>query len=503
MRCEEPTVSEPISDLSFAALWEGAADAYPQRPASICDGEAVTWGQFERRAACLASLFAEHGVGDGDAVALYLRDGTAALESQFAAFKVGASPVPVATRYTTDDLVAILAATKAKVVVFQATYSMRLWEIKDRLADVRLWIQVSDGTEALMAFAQDYERSIRDHEPRARMATGTGEFLALSAGSSGAPHVVAHRASAFLAELLRLGSAWHDTARVESLADALAQIAARRRAPISVVPGSLMHGPAMWLGALLPLALGGAVVSTSKLDFDPVRALALVEDHRATDLYIGGEAQARELLGALDQAERRGTPFDLHALKRIVSSGCVWLPESRARLREHHDMRLVDVLMAAEGVIGVALDDSQSPHQAGAFRPWPGVEVSASAPGGVVAAAGPTGDIAGFEGAETLYWQGRGERWLDRDGARVHAEALERALLSHDDVWDALVVPGEGRFDALVSVRGDAADVEPSLQAIMADHGNLHLVERVVRYSSGKPNLKWGRGEILRFDASK
>ena len=37
----------------------------------------------------------------------------------------------------------------------------------------------------------------------------------------------------------------------------------------SVVGCPLMHGTGMWLGAFLPLLLGGSVITTKNLGFDP------------------------------------------------------------------------------------------------------------------------------------------------------------------------------------------------------------------------------------------
>ena len=47
---------------------------------------------------------------------------------------------------------------------------------------------------------------------------------------------------------------------------------------------------------------GGTVVTTSKLGLDPHLLWGLVEEHRVSNLVIVGDAFARPLLAALDEA---------------------------------------------------------------------------------------------------------------------------------------------------------------------------------------------------------
>ena len=55
----------------------------------------------------------------------------------------------------------------------------------------------------------------------------------------------------------------------------------------------LMHGTGMWLGSMLPLMLGGTVVTTPKLGLDPDLLWGLVEQHGVTDLVIVGDVLDR------------------------------------------------------------------------------------------------------------------------------------------------------------------------------------------------------------------
>ena len=89
----------------------------------------------------------------------------------------------------------------------------------------------------------------------------------------------------------------------------------------SLVGCPLMHGTGMWLGAFLPLNLGGTVITTPNLGFDANQLWAQVEDKNVTNVVIVGDAFAKPMLDALDIAKSVGKPFDISSLKTIISSG--------------------------------------------------------------------------------------------------------------------------------------------------------------------------------------
>ena len=61
-------------DFHFATAWETVADLYPNRTAAICDGHAVSWRDFEQRAARIAGLLQAHGLGANSKAGMYLHN---------------------------------------------------------------------------------------------------------------------------------------------------------------------------------------------------------------------------------------------------------------------------------------------------------------------------------------------------------------------------------------------------------------------------------------------
>ena len=138
-----------------------------------------------------------------------------------------------------------------------------------------------------------------------------------------------------------------------------------------------MHGTGMWLGTLLPMLCGGSVVTISKLGLDPDALFREVETHRVTDLTIVGDAFAKPMLGALDTARDRGTPYDLTSLKRIISSGVMWSAEVKQGLLKHHDMMLMDTMGSTEGGMASAVSTRDTGAQTAKFQLSEGVRVFA------------------------------------------------------------------------------------------------------------------------------
>jgi hypothetical protein len=64
---------------------------------------------------------------------------------------------------------------------------MRIWEIREKLPKVKLWLQVDDGTESLLHGALDYERTLRAaHRHRAFRGLVT-TFICCTPAAHGMP----------------------------------------------------------------------------------------------------------------------------------------------------------------------------------------------------------------------------------------------------------------------------------------------------------------------------
>ena len=536
-----------MSDFHFATLWEAVADQFPQRQAGICDGQGISWRDYEQRASRIAALLQAHGLGADAKAGLYLHNSNYYHEAQFGIFKVGGCPINVNYRYKADELVYLLDNADVEAIFFQACYAMRIWEIKDRLPKVKLFVQISDGTEALLDFAVDYERAVRDNEPAPRIERDPESvYLFYTGGTTGLPKGVMYPVGGFANFFLEMGAQGRGLTPPRNMAEYPDFLASIEAAPITVVGCPLMHGTGMWLGGFLPHLLGGTSVTTAKLGLDPDRLWGLVETHRATELIIVGDAFAKPLLEALDFAKRRGTPYNLSSLTQIASSGVMWSEETKQALLAHHDMVLADIMGSTEGGMGSSITTRETGVETARFALNDGVKVITDAGEEVEAGSGQIGKIAtssfvplGYykdpeksaatfkeidgvrysfpgdyatveaDGSITLL--GRGSVCINTAGEKVFPEEVEEAVKRHADVYDCLVVGvaddkfGE-RVVALYSSQAetppDDADVLETARTHLAGYKapkQAYLVPEVRRAANGKADYKWARKEADRL----
>ncbi len=528
-------------DFHFATAWEAVADAFPERVAVITDGRKTRWQEMDERAARIARLLTDHGLGKDSKVGLYLHNRTEYLEAQFGVFKMRGCPINVNYRYKADELVYLLDNADAEAVVYQASYAMRIWEIRDRLPRVKVFIQVDDGTEALLDGAVDYEASIARLAPLPRTPRDPGDvYMLYTGGTTGLHKGVMYPGGEFCHFLIAMGAMGRETAPPANLAEYPDFLAGVEKPPTTVVACPLMHGTGMWLGAMAPMLAGGTVVMTSQLGLDPDRLWGLVEEHAATDLVIVGDAFARPLLAALDEAEKRGHPYDLGSLERITSSGVMWSAEIKQGLLRHHDMVLNDIMGSSEGGMGSSVTTRENTAATASFQLNEGVAVITDdgrhvQPGsgemGKLATSGFVplgyykdpeksaetfreidgvrysfpGDYATVEADGSITLLGRGSVCINTAGEKVFPEEVEEAVKQHPAVEDCLVVgvPDE-RFGERVVAVASYRSGESCDEAAVIDFTREHLasykvpkqvlfVDHVQRAPNGKADYKWAK----------
>ena len=528
-------------DFHFATAWEVVADRFPDRPAVICDGAVRSWSGYEDRAARIARALEDAGLGSGSKVGLYLHNSNEYQEAQFGIFKIRGCPINVNYRYKADELVYLLDNADAEAVVYQACYAMRIWEIRERLPNVKAWIQVDDGTEALLTGAIDYESAILKNAPAERIERDPNDiYMLYTGGTTGMPKGVMYPVGQFAMMFTAMGAMGRGLTPPTTLAEYPALLDAIEEPPITVVACPLMHGTGAWIGGFAPMLMGGTVVTTAKLGLDPDRLWSFVETHRATDMVIVGDAFAKPLLAALDEAEARGNPYDLSSLKQIASSGVMWSAENKEGLLRHHDMMLADFMGSSEGGMGSSVSSRDARPTTAKFELNEGTKVIADdgtevAPGsgdiGRLATSGLVplgyykdpeksaatfqeidgvrysfpGDYATVEADGTITLLGRGSVCINTAGEKVFPEEVEEVVKRHAAIFDCLVVGvpddrfGE-RIVAVASVADGESTDEDSVLEFTREHlagyktpRHVLLVDLVRRAPNGKADYKWAK----------
>jgi acyl-CoA synthetase (AMP-forming)/AMP-acid ligase II len=115
------------------------------------------------------------------------------------------------------------------------------------------------------------------------------------------------------------------------------------------------------------------------------------------------------------------------------------------------------------------------------------------------------GDLATVEADGTITVFGRGAVCINSGGEKIFPDEVERAAKSHPDVYDAVIVgvPDERwgeRVAAVVQPRPGATLTLEGLAAhcrtLVAGYKvprEMHVVERILRHPSGKPDYPWAK----------
>jgi fatty-acyl-CoA synthase len=537
--------------MNLATVWEAVAATVPDSPATIHRDQVRTWQEFEARAARLAAVLDDAGVGHDSKVALYLHNGPEYLEATFAAFKVRAATVNVNYRYLESELEYLFDNSDAEVVVVGAELISRLEQLRHRLAKVRRYVCVgADESHPCPDWALDYEHALATHEPMAPIErSGDDLWLLYTGGTTGMPKGVMwpHRS------LLGTAAATFAIVKAPVPTD-VAQVAAvartfdERHKAVRLLPAApLMHGTSA-ITSLAVLSTGGCVVTLASRSFDAHELCRAVQDHRVTQLTIVGDAFAKPILAALEDAAAVGEPYDLSSLKVIVSSGVMWSQQTKDALLEWTGATLADTLGSSEGV-GFASSVARRGQAAPTARfslgeharvfTEDGTEVApGSGERGLMAVGGPIpigyykdpdktagtfrtfagrvwsvpGDYATVEADGTIRLLGRGSACINTAGEKVYPEEVEETLKLHDAVLDANVVGvaddkwGQS-VNAVVSLAAGLAPDQLPTPAQLIEHTRAHLagykcpkrvvvVDHVERGPNGKPDYRWATGVV-------
>jgi len=535
--------------LNLAAIHEAIAAIAPDRECLIFRDRRFSWSQTTDRTRRLASVLRAHGLGchrerselenwesGQDHIALYLHNGNEYLEGMLGAFKARCAPFNVNYRYVEEELLYLFDNADAKAVVYHACFAPTLAHIRDRLPQVRLWLQVQDGSgEALLPGALDYEQALADAKPDVPVGLSSDDlYILYTGGTTGMPKGVLWRQEdIFLA-------AMGGPIPPRTLTEAVER--ARNPGPRSLPAPPFMHGAAHWV-AFNVWSIGGTIVvhsEPSKLDPDDI--WSTIERERVNLLTIVGDAFGRPLV---DQLAKKH--YDLSSLMLVTSGGAILTASLKDEfLRALPQVRVLDALGSSEtGAQASQFSDKDNKATTGDFAVAPGnvvlkenlsglVEVGSDEIGWLAregniplgyfkdaektARTFPTlggkrysvpGDRAAFDTDGKLRLLGRDSVCINSGGEKIFAEEVEHALKHHPDVYDCVVVgtphPRWGQqVTALVKVREGKRGDEESLLNTAAEHIAAYklpkvfvFVDEMVRAPSGKADYRWAKARAL------
>lgn len=274
--------------------------------ALVYEGERIGAADFERRWRRSAAALRAAGIGDGDVVALLMRNSPMAIELMMAVRHLGAQWCPVNWHFRDDEVNHVLANSGAKALVADAALlaalpalvpgGARVWSVRGTQPGVPAWEAERDAA----APCEDPPAP-----PRGAMF--------YTSGTTGRPKGIV---------------------RAPMTPDQAVRQAEMRRLAYGTMPGmrALLNAP--WYHsapcnyALGIVQEGGMLVVEDR--FDAERTLALIEAERLTHAYLVPTMYVRML--ALPDAVR--ARHDLSSMRFVASTGSPCPPDVKRRMIE-------------------------------------------------------------------------------------------------------------------------------------------------------------------------
>lgn len=527
---------------NIADLFEHTADVVPDRIAVIDGSTRLTYAQLDERANRIGHHLADAGVAPADHVGIYAQNSHQWLEAMLGCLKIRAVPINVNYRYVTDELAYLIGNADLVACVFDQEYAPRLAEVTDRAPTLSTFVHIEDDSGAdtsslgSVAFEDAVAAAPADRPGGERSPDDI--YVIYTGGTTGMPKGVMWRhEDIFFA--LGQGIDALTGERVASEYTRAEQAAATETPLVFCVIPPLMHGAAQ-IATLSQWFLGSTLVLVRKFDAEEV--WDAFEREGVNSVLLTGDAMARPLMDALDAHPDR---WDLSSLVSVSSSAALFSQSLKDRYLERFpNLVITDSIGSTEsGFNGITYAAKGATAAAGGPTVTPGADVvildenlevippgdtrigklgrggniplgyyndpAKTAETFVVAADGRryavSGDSAQWTDDGRMTMLGRGSVSINSGGEKIFPEEVEQALKAHPAVFDCTVVgvPDERwgqRVAAVVQFADGASATLDELDQHARRHiagykvpRELHVVDRIVRSPSGKPDYRWAK----------
>jgi acyl-CoA synthetase (AMP-forming)/AMP-acid ligase II len=443
-----------------------ASRAHGDRPATILEGERVSFEAQYRAIASLAHALRARGVGKGDRVATAMRNLPEWVVSFFAVTSIGAIAVPLNAWWTGAELEYGLRDSGAKLAIVDAQRWERIAGFRDTLPDLRHVIVArgaggDEPLEAIIGAPSEWAALPDQALPAEEIDADDDATIFYTSGTTGAPKgaLGTHRNLA-----TNILSGGYNTARA-FLRRGEAPPQPEPRVFLTVIP--LFHVTACSATLMGAMAAGHTLIFMRK--WDAVEAMQIIERERV-NVTGGVPTIAWQLLEHPDRAK-----YDLSSLESIAYGGAPAAPELVRRIFEEfgalpgNGWGMTETMATVTG--HGAEDYLNRPDSAGPAVPVADLEIRADdgvtrLPPGTVGelwARGPmivrgywnkpeataqtfvdgwvrTGDLAKLDEEGFLFVVDRAKDMIIRGGENIYSIEVENALYEHPAVTDAALI---------------------------------------------------------------
>jgi acyl-CoA synthetase (AMP-forming)/AMP-acid ligase II len=486
-----------------AAGYAGAAVRYPDEPAIIDELGTLTFAEVHRRTNGLAHALSDHGIKEGDGVAILCRNHRGFIEATVACSKLGAHALYLNTAFAAPQITDVVNREKPIAVIYDEEFADLVEEAGRRRKRFIAWFEgeqrPADPVLEDLISGGDPDDVVPPANP--------GRVVILTSGTTGTPK----------------GASRSQPESLDPAAALLSKIPLHAREP-TMIAAPMFHS---WGFAHFTLGLGLSSTLVLRRKFDPEGTLSATAQHECTALAVVPVMLQRILELPPDVIAR----YDLRALRVIAASGSALPGELATKVMDAFGDVLYNLygstevawatiatpgdLRAAPGTAGLPprgtvlklLDEEGKEVPTGQTgRIFVGNEMlfeGYTGGGGkdMVAGLMSTGDVGHLDKAGRLFVDGRDDEMIVSGGENVFPREVEDLLANHDAIDEAAVigVPDE-KFGQRLKAFVVLADSKKVSEAEVKDYVKANLARyKVPREVEFLPELpRNATGKVLK-----
>jgi long-chain acyl-CoA synthetase len=463
---------------------------------------------------------AQLGVGEGDVLAIMLRNEPAFLEAMLIARQAGCYSCPVNWHYKADEAGYILRDCGAKALIVHADLLRQIDGgvpegchviVVEPSAETRAAFRLAPEQCSVPAGATEYEAWLAASPAYDGPPRKVHYSLPYSSGTTGRPKGVK-----------RLPPAPEQIARVTEITQTALGI---RQGMRTAIVAPLYHSAPASYG-MQSLLFGALVLVRER--FDAERLLADIETHKLDRLYLVPTHFVR-LLRLPDAVKRR---YDVSSVQFVASTGSPCPPDVKRQMIDWWGPVINESYASSEaGFITMLSSTEAMAHPGSAGRPLPGADVRILGDNGEVMppfepgliycrqAAYPdftyvnrpedrraidrdglvaVGDVGYFDRDGYLYICDRKSDMVISGGVNIYPAEIEAVLITMPEVADCAVfgIPDAEFGEALaahVQPHGGAAIEREKVRAFLKERIADFKVPRVIEFSEALPREESGK----------
>lgn len=332
---------------NYDQVWKRIAHLAPDRIAVDTVGEGqLDYRTFDDHAARLAAHLLTQGVQPGDKLAILMHNRPEWLVAMFAAFKIGAAPVPINFRYKPSEADLLLEDSESTAMVYPASLAELVAQLEQPKQRRIALVQVEDDPQVpVLEGAVAYSDAITADPYVAEESYPDGELFIYTGGTTGRPKGVVWGLDDMLdiqsfTTYGAIGLTPPET--MEGRVEVALDPATKRPTTLPLAP--FLHGTAL-TSTLNTLLLGGTMVIVPSSRFSADLAVDALVNHQVTRLIVAGDSVASLVIEALDAHGVSQLPN----LTSIMSSGMRFSDDVKRKLHSLGNLNIMDILASSEG----------------------------------------------------------------------------------------------------------------------------------------------------------